>query len=109
MEDLWRSEDIIQEQKCTLGFNKARDVFSRLFDWLDRDKDAFITAEDMIWGISRIMIRDVVGSEITNVFNNYGTGDFRRKLTKDGFLLAIANGMLDGTFKDTQYKETFIK
>ena len=35
-----------------------------LFKWLDRDGDKYITPEDMIYGISRILIRDVNLKEV---------------------------------------------
>jgi Ca2+-binding EF-hand superfamily protein len=109
MEDLWNSSDSVQEQKCNVGFMKAKDVFGKLFDWLDRDKNGLIAPEDMLYGISRIMIRDADLNEIKNVYAAYGSGENRLKLTKDNFLLAVVNGLLDKTFKDAAFKDTFIK
>jgi Ca2+-binding EF-hand superfamily protein len=108
MEDLWNSADMLQEQKCNVAFNKSKEIFVRLFHWLDRDQDAMITPEDMIYGISRIMIRDVDMKEIQATFAKYDpkkTG----KINLDSFLLAIANGSLDKTFKDELLTNTFIK
>lgn len=108
MEDLWNSADVLQEQKCNLGFNQSKEIFAKLFQWLDRDKDGFITPEDMIYGVSRIMIRDVDMKEIQDVFAKYDpkkTG----KITQDHFLLAIANGKLDKTFRDEKMTTNFIK
>jgi len=108
MEDLWSSADIVQEQKCNTAFSKSKEVFARLFHWLDRDMDGFITPEDMIYGISRIMIRDVDMKEIQGVYAKY---DPRKtgKINQDNFILAIANGKLTNTFKDPLLTTTFIK
>jgi Ca2+-binding EF-hand superfamily protein len=64
MEDLWISADKIQEQKCSIAYRKSLEVFEKLFEWLDRDGDGKIKAEDMIYGISRIMIRDADVKEV---------------------------------------------
>ena len=80
----------------------------RLFHWLDRDQDKFISPEDIIYGVSRIMIRDVDMKEVQNVFAKYDT-EKKGKINMDNFLLAIANGGLDKTFKDEFMTATFIK
>ena len=108
MEDLWNSADILQEQKCNVAFNKSKDIFIKLFHWLDRDQDSFIIPEDMIYGISRIMIRDVDMKEIQKVYSKY---DMKKtgKIDLETFLLSIVNGDLDNTFKDELMTQTFIK
>jgi Ca2+-binding EF-hand superfamily protein len=108
MEELWGSSDKLQEEKCNLAFTKSKDIFIKLFHWLDRDKDEAITPEDMTYGISRIMIRDVNLKEIQDVFAKYDTSK-TGKLNQDNFLLAIANGLLDDTFVDSLMTSTFIK
>jgi Ca2+-binding EF-hand superfamily protein len=108
MEDLWNSADRLQEQNCNAAFTRAKDVFVKLFHWLDRDKDNLITPEDMIYGISRIMIRDVDMKEVQGVFAKYDTKK-SGKINLDSFLLATANGLLDNTFKDQFMTATFIK
>jgi hypothetical protein len=108
MEDLWNSADMLQEQKCNVAFNKSKDIFIKLFHWLDRDQDNFIIPEDMIYGISRIMIRDVDMKEIQKVFVKYDTKK-SGKIDLETFLLAIANGDLDNTFKDELLTQNFIK
>lgn len=108
MEDLWNSADRLQEQNCNAAFTRAKDVFVKLFHWLDRDKDNLITPEDMIYGISRIMIRDVDMKEVQGVFAKYDTKK-AGKINLDSFLLAAANGLLDNTFKDQFMTATFIK
>jgi Ca2+-binding EF-hand superfamily protein len=107
MEDMWTFADILNQQKCQNGLNKAQNVFSYLFKWLDRDQDLFITPEDMIYGISRIMVRDVDMKEIQKTFAKYDptkTG----KINFDYFMLAITNGYLDNTFKDALNTENFM-
>lgn len=108
MEDLWNSADMLQEQKCNVAFGKSKEIFVRLFHWLDRDHDNMITPEDMIYGISRIMIRDVDIKEIQDVFALY---DVKKvgKIDLDTFILAIINGKLDKTFKDEMFTTNFIK
>lgn len=64
MEDMWTFADLLNQQKCKNGLNKAKNIFYYLFKWLDRDQDGYITPEDMIYGISRIMIRDVDMKEV---------------------------------------------
>ena len=108
MEDLWNSSDMLQEQKCNVAFTRSKEIFIRLFHWLDRDQDKNITPEDMIYGISRIMIRDVDMKEVQDVYTNYDTKK-TGKLDLDSFLLAIANGALDKTFKDEFLTTTFMK
>jgi Ca2+-binding EF-hand superfamily protein len=108
MEDLWSSADLLQEQKCNIAFERSKEIFVRLFHWLDRDQDSFITPEDMIYGISRIMIRDVDMKEVQDVFGKYDEKKVG-KINLDSFLLAIANGDLDKTFKDEFLTTTFMK
>ena len=64
MEDLWNIGDQIENAKCKTKLNKAMNVFGDLFKFLDRDSDKMITPEDMIYGISRIMVRDVDVAEV---------------------------------------------
>lgn len=106
MEDMWVSTDNLKEQKCEAGVKKALDVFDQLFKWLARGKDS-ITKEDVTYGISRIMVRDVDIQEVHNVFDKYADQS-TKKLNKDNFILAAANGELDKTFGDKKVTETFI-
>ena len=108
MEELWNSADMLQEQSCMVGFNRSKEIFERLFHWLDRDQDKFISPEDIIYGVSRIMIRDVDMKEIQNVFTKYDT-EKKGKINMEHFLLAIANGDLVKTFKDEFFTATFLK
>ncbi len=64
MEELWIVKDHLSEKKCFFEIEKATRIMSQLFKWLDRDNDKFITPEDMIYGISRILIRDVNIKEV---------------------------------------------
>jgi len=64
MEDLWNVMDILAQKKCVFGLQKATKILLYLFKWLDRDNDKYITPEDMIYGISRILIRDVNLKEV---------------------------------------------
>ena len=87
---------------------KSTDVLDKLFNCLDRDLDGGISPEDLIYGVSRIMIRDVDIEEIGKVFAKYDpkkTG----KINKESFNLAIINGLLDKSLKDPTFKDTFIK
>jgi len=49
----------------------SRDVFNKLFLWLDRDNDSFITQQDMLFGISKIMLKDasIIEVIILNLIN----------------------------------------
>lgn len=105
-EELWEISDSIQEQKCSSGFDKAMEVWDGFFKWLDRDSDGFLKMEDMIYGISKMMYRDVDMDEIQKVFTEYGGGE--KKLSYDNFVLAISNGMLDKSLKDPNFTETLI-
>jgi hypothetical protein len=64
MEDLWDIEDRIQERNCRTKINKSLNVVADLFKFLDRDEDKKISPEDMIYGLSRIMVRDVDVAEV---------------------------------------------
>jgi Ca2+-binding EF-hand superfamily protein len=105
-EDLWEISDSIQEQKCAAGFDKAMEVWDGFFKWLDRDNDGFLVMEDMIYGISKMMYRDVDMDEINKVFNEYGGP--KKKISYDNFVLSIANGLLDKSLKDPNFTETLI-
>jgi Ca2+-binding EF-hand superfamily protein len=107
-EGLWKAADGLQEKKCDVAFNKAKEVFDKLFEWLDRDGDGSIGPEDMMYGISRMMIRDADLGEIEKVFAKYDT-EKSGKLNKEKFNLAVVNGLLDNSFGDANFKETFIK
>lgn len=106
MEDLWNVNDNISAKNCKTKLNKAMNVYADLFKFLDRDSDKNITPEDMIYGISRIMVRDVDVGEVKNVFQIYDkkkTG----KINFRDFMLAIANGMLKNTFEDVNMTDTY--
>lgn len=107
MEDLWNSSDLLQEKKCNVSVKKAKDVFVTLFHWLDRDKDSYITPEDILYGLSRVMLKDVNKDEIIKVFDTY---DYRKfgKINQEQFLLAISNGLLDDTLYDDAFTKTFL-
>lgn len=68
MEDLWNVGDQIGAKNCKTKINKAMNVFGDLFKFLDRDEDKKLTPEDMIYGISRIMVRDVDVGEVYILF-----------------------------------------
>lgn len=115
MEQMWTFKDTINEKKCLNSMNKAKNTFYYLFKWLDRDEDKFITPEDMIYGISRIMIRDVDMKEVIlfnlnqiqktfSIYDKEKTG----KLDFDAFMLAISNGFLENTFKDPLSTDNFM-
>lgn len=105
-EDLWEISDSIQEQKCGAGFDKAMEVWDGFFKWLDRDNDGYLVMEDMIYGISKMMYRDVDMEEVKKVFTEYGGTN--KKVSYDNFVLAISNGMLDKSLKDPSFTETLM-
>ena len=43
---------------------KSKDAFLKLFHWLDRDNDGWITQQDMLFGISKIMLKDASIKEV---------------------------------------------
>jgi Ca2+-binding EF-hand superfamily protein len=100
-EDLWEVSDSIQEQKCQSSFEKAMEIWDGFFKWLDRDSDGKLVMEDMIYGISKMMHRDADMEEVQKVLNEYGGQE--RKINYDSFVLAIANGMLDKSLKDSNF------
>ena len=119
MEKMWTFADMLNQQKCQNGLNKAKNTFYYLFKWLDRDQDSFITPEDMIYGISRIMVRDVDMKEVMSFFylliylqiqKTFAQFDPTKtgKINFDTFMLAIANGHLDNTFKDPLMTDNFM-
>ena len=42
----------------------SKDAFTKLFYWLDRDNDGWITQQDMLFGISKIMLKDASIKEV---------------------------------------------
>ena len=106
MEELWDSSDFLKEEKCNVAYDKSKDIFVKLFKWLDRDKDGLLEAEDIIYGVSRIMIRDVDLQEIQDLFAKYQKDG---KINENNFILAVVNGELTKTFKDDLVTSTFIK
>jgi len=108
MEELWGAADNAAQGKCNQALAKAQDIFERLFRWLDRDQDGLISPHDMIYGISRIMIRDADIDEINKIFAQYDpkkTGKINRK----SYLLAMSNGMLKKSLKNEQNTGTLEK
>lgn len=98
MEELWNDENRLENEECQVNFGKAKDTFSNVFDWLDRDKDGMISKEDMLYGISRIMLRDADQKEIDLVFEKYDK-EKKGKISKRDFILCAINGMLDLSLK----------
>lgn len=68
MEDLWNVRDILSQKRCVFALQKATKIMLDLFKWLDRDGDKYISPEDMIYGISRILIRDVNLNEVNLIY-----------------------------------------
>lgn len=108
MEDLWGAADVIAEGKCNVALAKSKDIFERLFRWLDRDSDGWVSPHDVIYGVSRIMIRDADLDEVNAIFVKYDpkkTG----KINRNSWLLAMSNGMLKKSLKNELNTETFEK
>ena len=80
-------------------------MIRRLFKWLDRDNDDFIDENDLVFGISKIMIRDVDFKEVKFVFQKYDVKKLG-KIDLNSFMLAIANGYLDKSLRDPLITET---
>ena len=57
---------------------------------VDRDKDGFVTKDDILQGISLLLQKDVDEKEVNKLITAHG-----EKLPKDIFVLAVANGELD--------------
>ena len=107
MEDLWTSYDSEYEEKIRIAYSTSKDIFIKLFHWLDRDTDDFITQQDLLFGLSRIMLKDANIEEIRNVFRIYDpkkTG----KLNLNQFLLAVMNGYLKKTLTDPVVKDNYL-
>ena len=68
MEDMWETKDNINEQKCNSALNKSKNILYHLFKWLDRDHDGSVTPEDLIYGLSRILVRDVDMKEVKIIY-----------------------------------------
>lgn len=94
MEELWNDENRLENEECQLNFGKAKDTFVNVFDWLDRDKDGMISKEDMLYGISRIMLKDAEQKEIDLIFEKYDR-EQKGKISKRDFILSAINGMLE--------------
>ena len=67
MEDLWNIDDKIESRNCKTKVNRAMNIFAEVFKYLDRDEDQKISPEDMIYGLSRIMVRDVDVGEVNKI------------------------------------------
>lgn len=72
MEDLWKVKDKKHTESCEIKIGRGLKTLSLLFRWLDRDSDNFISPEDLIYGLSRILVRDVDLNEV-NFINVYFT------------------------------------
>jgi Ca2+-binding EF-hand superfamily protein len=108
MEDLWNASDLIAEMKCNRAIFKAKDIFEKLFRWLDRDQDGLVTRHDLIYGISRIMIRDADLDEVQTVFKKFdkkNTG----KINRESFLVAMASGTLKKSLTNIMNTDTLFK
>jgi Ca2+-binding EF-hand superfamily protein len=108
MEDLWENIDTHNSEMVKHAFMVSKNIFHKLFHWLDRDNDTKIQLSDMIFGISRVMLKDSNVKEVKNVFAIYDpkkTG----KISQEDFVLAIINGYLKETLSDQKISDSFIK
>lgn len=106
MEDMWDNSDKIREQEYIEAINQAKTVFSELFHWLDRDNDEYINKEDILYGLSRVLLKDVNRDEIDKVFEIYDVKKIG-KINMNEFILSIEKGLFDKTFKDEDFNESF--
>lgn len=99
MEGQWDVSDQVQMKNCGAAYDQAMSVWQRLFDWLDTDHDKWITQANMIYGLSKVMYRDVKMEEIAEVFKKYDPKN-TQKINYQSFVLAIINGMLNISLQD---------
>lgn len=99
MEDMWDNAELIQEREYNEVIIQAKNVFSDLFRWLDRDNDDLISQEDILYGLSRVLLKDVNRNEVDTVFEMYDVNK-NGKINLNDFILSIENGLFDKTFKD---------
>ena len=74
-------------------------MFSELFHWLERDNDGLINQKDILYGLSRVLLKDVNRNEIDTVFETYDINK-NGKINLNDFILSIENGLFDKTFKE---------
>lgn len=91
--DLFITQNTVNQEKCNEEVKRASHVIDNVFNFLDRQKKGYITPEDALYGLSRLMGKDVNLKELDNAFNKYGGQD--KKIKPDDFQLAIANGLLN--------------
>ena len=99
MEELWNDANKLENEECQQDVQKAKDTFDNLFEWLDRDRDGLVSKEDMIYGISRVMLRDVDVLEIEAIIKKYDETN-KGKITKESFIKSAMNGMLENSLKN---------
>ena len=99
MEDMWDNAELIQEREYNKSIIQAKNVFSDLFRWLDRDNDDLVSQEDILYGLSRVLLKDVNRNEVDTVFEMYDVNK-NGKINLNDFILSIENGLFDKTFKD---------
>ena len=99
MEDMWDNSERIREREYNEAILQAKNVFSDLFRWLDRDNDEAINKEDILYGLSRVLLKDVNRNEIDTVFEMYDV-NANGKINMNDFILSIENGLFDKTFKE---------
>jgi Ca2+-binding EF-hand superfamily protein len=58
MEDMWMFVEDESLYKCDSALEEATAVFSNLFSWLDKDGDKFVSKQDLMFGLSKIMGKD---------------------------------------------------
>ena len=107
MEYLWEIDENRETSICNNAINKSHKIFENLFDYLDRDNDGYLIKEDIKYGLSRVMMKDVDSDEVDNIYNIYDPNNFG-KISKDDLFIAIANGMMDRTFNDDSFKDSFL-
>lgn len=90
MESLWKNQNVENKEKCKTGYTKAITIIENTFTYLDRDKDGFVTKDDILQGISLLLQKDVDEKEVNQLMTKHG-----EKISKDVFVLAVANGELD--------------
>ena len=99
LEELWNDANKLENEECQQDVQKAKDTFDNLFEWLDRDRDGLVSKEDMIYGISRVMLRDVDVLEIEAIIKKYDETN-KGKITKESFIKSAMNGMLENSLNN---------
>jgi Ca2+-binding EF-hand superfamily protein len=86
------------KQNAISALRQAINVFDRLFEYLDNDRDGFVDKRNVKFGVSFVTNKNIDSDDVDRAFDTYDS-DKDGKMNKKEFILASMN---DGFLKSVQ-------